>query len=838
VAADLVLLSPLAGWASALAEAPDPVFAEAMLGDGLAIDPTGDTLHAPCDAEVITVHASRHAVTLRAAGGLELLLHVGLETVALGGEGFETLVTPGQQVSAGAPLLRFDLDHLARHARSLVSPVVITETAGWRIAERTTGRLVAVGDPVIRLSAETRMTVAKSAAPSAAELTRRITVPLPHGLHARPAARVAACARQFAAETAITRAGRRASARSPMALMALGLQQDDEAVLSAAGSDAAAALEALAQLIQSGMGETSAAVPETSLPPPPPPATPAQAKVPGLLRGVAGAPGLAIGRATRLADRDLEVPTDGRGAAHEAQALAAARTEVRRAIEAALAGETDPVRGDILSAHLGLLDDSELSAEAARQIAEGRSAGFAWRAAIGGFAEAIGALADRRMAERVADLRDLERRVLAAILGEDAGGADVPAGAILVADDILPSQLMAIAPARLAGLCVSGGGPTSHVSILAAAMGLPALVALGPDLAAVADGTTVILDAEAATLQVAPDAQALEAAQAKLARRAQRHAAARAAAREVSRLADGAPLPVLANLGAVSDAPCAAEAGAEGAGLVRTEFLFLERERAPTEDEQAACYQAIADGLPDRPLVFRLLDIGGDKPAPYLPQPPEENPALGVRGVRLALRHPELLAAQLRALLRVAPAGRVAIMAPMIARLAELRAVRAALDAAVRDLGLPHGPPLGVMIETPAAAMTADLLAAEADFLSIGTNDLSQYVLAMDRGNPDLAGEVDALEPAVLRLIARTCEGGRMHGREVSVCGALAGDPAAIPILIGLGVGKLSMPPAAIAEAKALIRVLDPATCRALAARALDQPSAADVRALIKSTGG
>jgi phosphocarrier protein FPr/phosphocarrier protein len=758
--------------------------------------------------------------------------------VALGGEGFEALVAAGQRVAAGAPLLRFDLDRLARRAHSLVSPLVVTEAAGWLIAERVTDQLVAVGEPLLTLRAERRAVATETGPTAGLELTRRIVVPLPHGLHARPAARVAACARQFEAETAITRAGRRASARSPMALMSLGLQKDDEAVLSASGSDAAAALEALAQLILSGMGEASAAAP----PPAPPPSQKREpaAKVPGQLRGVTGAPGLAIGRATRLADRDLEVATDGQGAAHETAALAAARQQVRAQIEGALADEADPVRRDILEAHLGLLDDPELVAEAGRQITEGRSAGFAWRAAIGGFAEAIAALADRRMAERVADLRDLERRVIAALLGEDAGATDVPPGAILVADDILPSQLMAIAPSRLAGLCVSGGGPTSHVSILAAAMGLPALVALGQDLAAVADGTTVILDADAATLQVAPDAQALEAAQRKLAERAQRHAAARAAAQEVSRLADGTPLPVLANLGAAAEAACAAEAGAEGAGLVRTEFLFLDRERAPTEDEQAASYQAIADGLPDRPLVFRLLDIGGDKPAPYLPQPPEENPALGVRGVRLALRHPELLASQLRALLRVTPAGRVAIMAPMIARLDELRAVRAALEAAAADLRLTQRPPLGVMIETPAAAMTADLLAAEADFLSIGTNDLSQYVLAMDRGNPDLAAEIDALEPAVLRLIARTCEGGRAHGREVSVCGALAGDPAAMPILIGLGVGKLSMPPAAIAEAKALIRTLDLAACRDLAAQALDLPSAAAVRALAAAfrTGG
>ena len=838
MAADLVLLSPLDGWSTPLSEVPDPVFAEAMLGDGVAVDPTGDVLHAPCDAEVLTVHAARHAVTLRAAGGVELLLHLGLETVALGGDGFEALVAAGQSVRAGDPLIRFDLDRLARRARGLVSPIVVTEPAGGRIVERTADRLVAVGEPLMVLRGAGAVVAASATAPApaAAELTRTIVVPLPLGLHARPAARVAECAAGFEAEIALsTRAGRRASARSPIALMALGVRQDDEVVLSASGPAAAAALDALAELIQSGMGEAPHASAE---PPPPSPPTPPAVAIPGRLHGVSGAPGLAIGRATRLAERDLEVPVDGQGAAQEAASLAAARQQVRDAIAAAQAAGGGGVQGDILAAHLGLLDDPELAAEAGRQIAEGRSAGFAWRAAIGGFADAIGGLADRRMAERVADLRDLERRVLVVLVGEDGASPEVPPGAILVADDILPSQLMAIAPSRLAGLCVSGGGPTSHVSILAAAMGIPALVALGPGLAAVTDGTTVILDADAATLHVAPDAPALEAAQRKLAERAQRHAAARATAQAASRLADGTPLPVLANLGAVAEAACAAEAGAEGSGLVRTEFLFLEREQAPSEDEQAACYRAITDGLAGRPVVFRLLDIGGDKPASYLRQPLEENPALGVRGVRLALRHPELMAAQLRALLRAAPTGQVSIMAPMISRLAELRAVRAALDEARRALGIEAPTPLGVMIETPAAAVIADQLAAEADFFSIGTNDLAQYVLAMDRGNPELAAEVDGLEPAVLRLIATTCQAAAARGRDASVCGALAGDPAAIPILIGLGVAKLSMPPAAIAEAKALIRTLDPSACRALAAQALEQPSAAAVRALVQAAGG
>lgn len=831
MAGDLVLRSPLDGWASPLSEVPDPVFAQAMLGDGVAIDPTGAVLCAPCDAVVAGVHAARHAVTLKAAGGLEILLHIGLETVALNGEGFEVHVVEGQSVRAGDPLIGLDLDILARRAVSLISPLMITSLGDYAIAGRFSDRLVAVGDPLLELvAAVPAPTSAPAPAPEGPEITRRIHVPLAHGLHARPAARVAECARRFRAESAITRAGRRASTRSPVALMSLGLQQGDEAMLSACGSDAEAALAALAGLIEGGMGETAPPTPAAVAPAPQ-----AAPGVPGLLRGVTAAPGLAIGRAVHLVRAEIAVAEDGQGVAHEQVALAAALALVSGQIGAAIKTDADPTRGAILAAHLALAEDPELAAEAHRQIAQGRSAAFAWRAAVGGFADALGALSDRRMLERVDDLKDLERRVVAILAGEDAAEPEIAAGAILLADEILPSQLMAIAPGRLAGLATARGGPTSHVAILAAAMGLPAIVAAGSGVAAVGEGATLILDADLGTLHTAPDAAAIEAAQRKLAARSERQGAARAAAREPSRLADGTPLPVLANLGSLAEARAALSAGAEGSGLLRTEFLFLDRETPPDEDEQARCYQAIADALEGRPLVVRLLDIGGDKAAAYLPMAAEENPALGVRGVRLALRHPDLLSAQLRAILRVAPAGRCSIMVPMVSRLAELRAVRAALEDARRDLGVGGRVDLGVMVETPAAAVIADQLAAEADFLSLGTNDLTQYALAMDRGNPQLAAEVDGLDPAVLRLIAQTCEGGGRHALGISVCGALAGDIAAIPILIGLGVGKLSMAAAAIPEAKALIRTLSAGACRALAVQALALTSAAEVRALAET---
>jgi phosphocarrier protein FPr/phosphocarrier protein len=274
----------------------------------------------------------------------------------------------------------------------------------------------------------------------------------------------------------------------------------------------------------------------------------------------------------------------------------------------------------------------------------------------------------------------------------------------------------------------------------------------------------------------------------------------------------------------------AAAQGAEGCGLLRTEFLFLERETAPDEGEQLRCYNQVARIMGSRPLIIRTLDIGGDKPIPYLPLPPEDNPALGLRGVRTSLWRPDLLVVQLRAMLRVQPAGVVRILVPMITDVAEIRSVRVLLEEACAALGL-ASPALGAMIETPAAAVLADGIAREVDFLSIGTNDLAQYTLAMDRGNAELAARIDGVHPAVLRMIDITCKGAAAHGKPVAVCGGLAADPSAVPVLLGLGVTELSVVPTLIPQLKAQIRTLTLETCRAAAARALGLESAAQVRA-------
>uniref|UniRef100_UPI0028D40BA4 phosphoenolpyruvate--protein phosphotransferase n=1 Tax=Sphingomonas paucimobilis TaxID=13689 RepID=UPI0028D40BA4 len=493
-----------------------------------------------------------------------------------------------------------------------------------------------------------------------------------------------------------------------------------------------------------------------------------------------------------------------------------------------LAAAAGGARGGVMAAHGAMLADPTLSEAAMAGVGRGLSAGVAWQEAIAEQVAVLLSSGDRRIAERADDLRDLERHVLAALAGLPIEGPSVPVGAILVAEDLLPSQVAALDAGVVAGIALVKGGPTSHAAILAAGMGLPMAVAFGDPLAALEDGRIIILDADRGLIDPEPDADAQVQARETIARRKAEMEAARAA-QGPCRMADGTRIEMFANLGSVADAEAAVAEGAEGCGLLRTEFLFLERATAPTRDEQARDYQAIADALGDRPMIVRLLDVGGDKPAPYMDLPVEENPALGLRGIRVSLADPQLLEDQIGAILAVRQPCR--IMAPMVASLSELEAVRAVVERQGGHLG--HRAEVGVMIETPAAAISADILARKADFFSIGTNDLTQYTLAMDRGNAAVAAGVDGLHPAVLRLIGTTCDGAAKHDTPVGVCGSLAADRLAVPILLGLGVTELSVPPARVAAIKALVGKLDLARCRTVAGEAMELPSAAAVRAHI-----
>ncbi len=863
---NLILTAPLHGWSAPLEEVPDAVFSGRLLGDGVAIDPTEGALFAPCDGDVIAVAAQKHAVTLRAAGGAEVLLHVGVDTVVLNGEGFELHVAQGTKVKSGDRLLTFDLDLLARRATSLLTPIIVTDGAPFSVIRRATGHAVRAGEFLMELAPAGASTGAVAKPSGAAEATdgqrvADVVVPLEHGIHARPAAMLAHRIKTLAATVTLGAHGKTANARSAIALMSLGVRKGETVTIRAAGPDAAAAIEALKAAIGAAAAElqsapergvafagtkpaaVSAPVAGGSGPVGVGAGTRGNARASrspssladpstGVIHGVTASPGVATGVAFRLTQVEIPVVEAGVGRAEETARLESARAQVRANLQSA-AARAHGASHEIADAHLEFLDDPELLAAASEWIARGTSAGYAWRASLRSYADILGTLPDARMTERVDDLRDLEHQVLAALDGKPANQTyELPSRAIVLADELLPSQFVALDTSRLAGICTAGGGPTSHVAVLAAALDVPMLVAAGPSVLDIQPGTRLLLDADHGELRVSPEAAAFSAAEELVSQRRARRATDRDAAHRESRTTDGTRIEVFANVGSVAEADTAVTQGAEGCGLLRTEFLFLDRASAPDEATQAAQYQRIVSAFAGRPVVIRTLDVGGDKPLPYLPMPREENPSLGVRGVRVSLQQPQLLRTQLRAILRVQPAGVCRILLPMVTEASDVRAVRAVLDDVRAELSYAAPVQLGAMIETPASAALADQIAAVADFLSVGTNDLTQYTLAMDRGNPALASRLDALHPAVLRLIATTASAGRSNGREVAVCGGLASDPIAAPILIGLGIDELSAVSSIVPRLKALIRTVSLEACEALAKRALDAESATDVRRL------
>jgi multiphosphoryl transfer protein len=660
------------------------------------------------------------------------------------------------------------------------------------------------------------------------------------GLHARPAARFVQTAGGFDADVTVTNVttGRGpASARSLNGLATLGVRQGDELLVSARGAEAHEVLTALSALAERDfdeLQEPAAAEPAAH------PSRPARSDD-GSLQGLPGASGAAIGPARHFRAAEPEIPTDPASDPEaEWESLERALERVRRETQAtrdsvaARAGEYDAA---IFDAHLLFLDDQELLEPARRAIfVDGLNAAQAWHAATEAVAADYRSLQDAYLQARAEDLTGVARQVVAALVG-DRGGAAVVEPGIVIAPDLTPADTAALDRELVHGIATARGSATSHSAILARSLGIPAVVGVGDQLLDVQEGTPLVLDGDAGAVFVDPGEELVRSYEQRQAEREESARHALALSRQPAETEDGLRIEVVANVGSPADVDAAVANGAEGVGLLRTEFLFLERDSLPSEEEQLAAYQEIAARLDGMPLILRTLDVGADKPLPYVPSMPEANPFLGVRGIRLGLDRPELLEPQLRAALRAAAEHPLKVMFPMVATLAEYREAVSLLTRAreqVERAGEPTGQmEVGIMVEVPAAALAAEAFAPEVDFFSIGTNDLTQYTLAAERGNERVAHLADPLHPAVLRLIQAVTEAAERHGKWVGVCGELASEPLAVPALVGLGVTELSVNPPAIPTVKEAVRRVDSGAAAALAREALRLSSADEVRALL-----
>ena len=843
----IVLLAPMTGPVVPLANVPDPVFSGGMFGDGIGIDPLEGRLVAPCDGTVTHLARTGHAVTLATAEGAEILLHIGIDTVELNGKGFAPMVAQGAHVRAGDVLIEFDQDQVALNAPSLVSVIAIANSDAFEIVERVQGGLLKAGEtPLLVLRARDGVAAEASRQASATNVTeearRQVTLVHAGGLHARPAARAREAARGFDARVEVRYEGRKAAIESVVGLLGLGAGEGASVELLGVGPQAKAAVEAIAhELTREAHGEVEEKPARQSSPAPQAVARAAgDTLAPNTLAGVCAAPGVAVGKLVRWDDADIDPPEKANGtSAAESRLLDKAiatvdadlDTTVRDASQRGAVGEAG-----IFSVHRVLLEDPTLLDAARDLISLGKSAGFAWREAIRAQIAILTNIEDALLAERAADLRDIEKRVLRALGYTNAAARTLPDEAVLAAEEFTPSDLSTLDRSRVTALVMARGGATSHAAILARQAGIPALVAVGDALHAIPEGTQVVVNATTGRLEFAPTELDVERARLERTRLADVREANRRTSQQAAATSDGRAIEVAANIATLDDAKTAVENGADSVGLLRTELLFIHRAAAPTTDEHRQSYQAIVDALSGRTAIIRTLDVGADKEVDYLTLPPEPNPALGLRGIRLAQVRPDLLDDQLRGLLAVQPLGAVRILLPMVTDVGELIRIRKRIDEFARELGRTDPIEVGVMIEVPSAALLADQLSQHADFLSIGTNDLTQYTLAMDRCQADLAAQADGLHPAVLRLIAATVQGADKHGKWVGVCGALAGDPLAVPLLVGLGVTELSVDPVSVPGIKARVRNLDYQLCRQRAQDALALESAQAVRAASRET--
>lgn len=665
-----------------------------------------------------------------------------------------------------------------------------------------------------------------------------------HGLHARPAARFVQAAGAYEADVRVrnlTNGKGPVSARSLNGVATLAAVGGHQIAISASGPEAALAIKSLQELVDAGFGEPEveeALAPAFAMPKQPvmqAPAAPAgggQAVIP-IAEGFALGPLMVYKPVAPPVSSEPATDIEAELARLEAALAATAETIRQQKIQVrASAGEEQAA---IFDAHRLILQDPETLAEVRNRIRSGQNAAHSWSEVAEQTAASYRALPDPYLQQRGADVLDVSRQVLFALAGKQAGMIELSSPVILLAQDITPTETSQLDMEKVLGLATVGGGPTSHSAILARALGIPAVSGITPALLSQPDKTLLGLDGSNGQLWINPSPEV----QANL---ADRRAAWLERSQELLRTsqaqaytADGTRIEVVANVGSLQDAQAALKNGAEGVGLLRTEFLFLTRQTPPSEAEQTQVLSDIGSRMAPRPVIVRTLDAGGDKELPYAGLAAEANPFLGVRAIRVSLLKPELFQPQLRAILRAGLEANFRIMFPMVANLDEVQRAKQALSQAHNDLTLekiPHCWPVetGIMVEIPSAALLATTLAGEVDFFSIGTNDLTQYTLAAERGNPALAGLADALHPAVLKLIRKVCKAAESHGKWVGVCGELAGDPVATAVLVGLGVRELSMTASSIPRIKRLLSHLELSSAQALAQELLGLPDAPSVR--------
>lgn len=664
------------------------------------------------------------------------------------------------------------------------------------------------------------------------------------GMHARPASLISEHAAKFVGTEIRIRNGQTtAMAKSMASILSMGAGQGDLLVISAQGPDAEQAVQSLSAMITKGLDnqqeqDNASYNPLTVL------SALNDVCCRLAIKGSAASPGITMAPAFRLQAGKIHYEEEGQGPQEETRLFTTALIEAAHQLDELIASlqSTAPNEAAILRAQKQLLQDELVLTDSKKFIATGKTAAWSFYEAIEKQVESLKEVNNERLKARIADMVDVRDRVLALMVPAVSATQYPQEDFILLAKDLTPSQTAGLHGLKVRGICTELGGPNSHMAILARALGIPAVVGLGDGaLNDIENGELVIVDPQASSIYVAPDENARQQCQERIAQWEQIRKAEGAQKHKDAETRDGHHIDVVCNIAKPEDARLVLANGGEGVGLLRTEFLFESSTSEPTVFEQSESLKAIAKELGSRQLIVRTADIGGDKPVSWLHIPHEDNPFLGMRGIRLSFKHVDMFRGQLEGIYRTAiwqkettGSTGLHIMFPMIGRMSEWEKARDSAESVRVQLGAPKLP-LGIMIEVPSAVMIAEHLAKEVDFFSIGSNDLTQYTLAIDRGHPDLCTEADSYHPALVKMIGMTVKAARAHGKWVGVCGNAAANPNLAALLVGLGVTELSVSPANVATVKNLIRAVNYDKLQEKAKKALQLGSSEAILELYKN---
>ncbi len=648
------------------------------------------------------------------------------------------------------------------------------------------------------------------------------------GIHARPAAKIVALANKFESEITLqnlTKNSQGINAKSINQVITLAVKQGHEIAITATGNDADLALTKIQELITNNFGETEVIVKTKAK-------ISTTQNADNKLLGIPASPGIAVGKVVHYQPtipevKDYPVEYSEVEWQYLQLILETAKKEIKGIIDSlSNKSTTDNTQTDILQTQLLYIEDPALLEQVHQLIfQQNHCAGVAWKKAIERMINTYQELEDPYLQGRAIDIQDVGWRVLQLLTGESSSSLNLSQPGILVAPDLTPSLALQLKPNLVLGICTSAGSVTAHSTLIVNTLGIPMVVGVDTQLLSVAKNSQIALDGKTGEVWIEPSQMQLQELQAKQSKTLNKSQTPQEAITK-----DGRKISLMANIVGVADAEFALECGAEGVGLLRSEFLYLDRQTQPTETEEYETYRAIAQIMGIRPLTIRTLDIGGDKTVPYIKLESEANPFLGCRGIRQSLDTPEILQTQLRAILRASQGYNIKVMLPMVSSIQEVRAAKKILTEVENSLSGINKIKVGIMVEVPAAVIMADQLAQEVDFFSIGTNDLSQYVMAADRTNSQVANLANGLEPAVLRMIEQTVIAAHKAGISVSVCGHLGSNPVAVPILLGLGVDELSVAPPAISIVKRVISQLDMSEVEAIAHSVLKLDGAKSVQ--------